>query len=198
MLTPQLQPSPNHRVIIQRIESDSIPLSYAQVIEQWEQSPDFCSFFIDLLATSPFPAFRWETPSLTSATLGQPFEFALLESPEIALAPDPETFARHFAGAGEGAVVEFANLGGDAVLVAPCPDRARSDFSHLGAFVRNADHAQQQALWAAVGRAMRRRIGSRPVWLNTAGGGVAWLHVRLDDRPKYYAQAPYREACRLG
>ena len=28
----------------------------------------------------------------------------------------------------------------------------------------------------------------------TAGMGVAWLHVRLDDRPKYYGFAEYRRA----
>jgi hypothetical protein len=39
---------------------------------------------------------------------------------------------------------------------------------------------------------MHQRVSAKPVWLSTAGGGVAWLHVRLDDRPKYYAHAPYR------
>ncbi len=29
-------------------------------------------------------------------------------------------------------------------------------------------------------------------WLNTEGGGVAWLHVRIDQRPKYYHYAPYK------
>ncbi|MFL6237620.1 MAG: DUF6940 family protein [Thermoanaerobaculia bacterium] len=24
------------------------------------------------------------------------------------------------------------------------------------------------------------------------GAGVSWLHVRLDDRPKYYGYGPYR------
>ena len=49
-----------------------------------------------------------------------------------------------------------------------------------------------QALWQAVGEAMARRVGSKPVWLSTAGAGVSWLHMRLDDRPKYYAHSPYR------
>jgi len=48
--------------------------------------------------------------------------------------------------------------------------------------------------WKLVGGAMERRLGPRPVWLSTAGGGVAWLHVRLDDRPKYYGYAQYRNA----
>ncbi|WP_391540805.1 DUF6940 family protein [Halomicronema hongdechloris] len=33
---------------------------------------------------------------------------------------------------------------------------------------------------------------SRPRWVNASGLGVAWLHVRLDTRPKYYQHEPYR------
>jgi len=40
---------------------------------------------------------------------------------------------------------------------------------------------------------MQRRLTQPvPTWLSTAGGGVAWLHVRLDTRPKYYRYNPYR------
>jgi hypothetical protein len=35
-------------------------------------------------------------------------------------------------------------------------------------------------------------LGVRPVWLSTAGAGVPWLHLRLDDRPRYYGFAPFR------
>jgi hypothetical protein len=91
-------------------------------------------------------------------------------------------------------VVVFANLGGDAILVAPTELAAASAYAQIGAFVRDAPPSQRDALWRAVGVAMLDRIGSRPVWLSTAGGGVAWLHVRLDDRPKYYGWAPYRRA----
>jgi hypothetical protein len=41
---------------------------------------------------------------------------------------------------------------------------------------------------------MVARLGAKPVWLSTAGGGVSWLHVRLDDQPKYYGFEPYRHA----
>ena len=71
------------------------------------------------------------------------------------------------------------------------PDEAPSAYGHVAAFVRHAPEAQRQSLWQAVGDAMARRISAKPVWLSTAGGGISWLHVRLDDRPKYYAFAPY-------
>ena len=31
----------------------------------------------------------------------------------------------------------------------------------------------------------------RPLWLNTSGAAVAWLHVRLDSSPKYYRHREY-------
>src|SRR5262245_64944563 len=102
---------------------------------------------------------------------------------------DPGAFAEHFRP--DRSVVTFDNLGHDAVLVAPCPGEPGSNFSHLASFNGTAAPAQQDALWQAVGEAMDERLGARPVWLSTAGLGVAWLHVRLDDRPKYYRHAPY-------
>jgi hypothetical protein len=43
---------------------------------------------------------------------------------------------------------------------------------------------------------MAARVSTTPVWLSTAGAGVAWLHVRLDDRPKYYSHRPYTDGGR--
>jgi hypothetical protein len=40
---------------------------------------------------------------------------------------------------------------------------------------------------------MAQRLNEKPVWLSTAGGAVSWLHVRLDDRPKYYHYAMYKQ-----
>jgi hypothetical protein len=106
--------------------------------------------------------------------------------------PDPEAFAEHFRGASEASVLAFPNLSGDALMVVPCPLAADSAYGHLAAFVREAPEAQRDALWLAVGEAMSRRMSAKPVWLSTAGAGVSWLHVRLDDRPKYYGHEPYR------
>ena len=34
---------------------------------------------------------------------------------------------------------------------------------------------------------------AKPVWLSTSGMGVAWLHFRLDQRPKYYTYRAFAE-----
>lgn len=106
------------------------------------------------------------------------------------MTPDPEAFAEHFR-AGRSAVT-FDNLNGDALLVAPCPEEGGANFAHLASFTATASQARQDALWQAVGEVLKAHIGGEPTWLSTAGLGVAWLHVRLDTRPKYYRYAPYR------
>jgi hypothetical protein len=166
--------------------------TFADVLHGWQEDAGFRSFFNALLAEAPYPAFRWETPPVTAVTLIRPFEFVLLDSPGLAQTPDPDAFADHFREGGGVAV--FPNLGGDAVLIVPCPVAEASAYGHLAAFVRLAPEQQRHALWQAVGKAMGERVGTKPVWLSTAGAGVSWLHVRLDDRPKYYGFIPYRES----
>lgn len=184
----------NGRIIKFAIDFGSSPVSYADVLARWQDDSEFRRFFTGLLVDSPFSAYRWETPPITNTTANRPFEFVLLDSPYLAGRPDPAAFADYFAAAVAGEIVEFSNLGKDAIMIAPCPQYPKSDYGHLAVFLRNSSEAQQHSLWASVGGAMQRRLSSRPVWLSTAGGGVAWLHVRLDDRPKYYGYAPYRIA----
>jgi hypothetical protein len=174
------------------IAVDARPATVSEVIRAWQDDASFRSWFNGLLADAPYTALRWETPAVSAnAVESQAFEFVLLDSPGLASRPDRDAFAEHFSRA-QGSVVTFANLGGDAVLVVPCPIVEPTVYGHLAAFVRLAPEAQRHALWQSVGEAMAKRVGSKPVWLSTAGAAVSWLHVRLDDRPKYYGFAPYR------
>jgi len=174
------------------VRSDDRRLRWGNVLSLWRDSAAFRTAFSNVLAAAPFEAFRWETPAVTATDMSGTFEFVLAESPELLTAADPSPFAGHFRRSGSAAVAVFANLGGDAELVVPCPLAPEANYTHLAAFARTAPEEQRQALWIEVSLAMGRRLGEEPVWLSTAGGGVAWLHVRLDDRPKYYVHQPYR------
>ena len=194
MWTARREQLENGRLIRIKIDQGSTPVSYAETLRLWQVDADFRAFFMALLADSPFSAFRWETPPITTANANRAFEFILLDSPGPASKPDATAFADYFSRGGNQLVVEFANLAKNAILVVPCPTGLLSAYGHLGAFVRYAPAPQQHALWQLVGTAMQRRLGASPVWLSTAGAGVSWLHVRLDDRPKYYSFLPYKSA----
>lgn len=189
----QLQ-SPRPGVQRYRVMRDDSPLSYADALAAWEGDAGFRTFFIDLLTSAPFEAYSWETPPVTRTTRARDFEFVLLDSPYLAGRLDAESFANHFAAAGDKPVIAFPNLGRDAHLVVPCPRDPDTDYGHLAAFVRTASDEQNHALWRMVGATMRERLSDARTWLSTAGGGVAWVHVRLDSRPKYYGFRAYAVA----
>ena len=173
------------------VDLDSHPATLADVLVGWQSDPEFRAIFNRTLAAAPYSAFRWELPAITSAAARMPFEFVLLDSPTLARHPDPEAFAEHFAGA-ESSVVVFENLGGDATMIVPRPVAEASAYGHLAAFVRFAPEHQQQSLWRTVGEEVSERVGPNPLWLSTAGAGVSWLHVRIDNRPKYFGYGPYK------
>ena len=173
---------------------DREPVPYSSVIGLWQADADFRAYFSGLLAAAPYHAFRWETPSISARTVDRPFECVVLDDPCLDCAPEPWVFAAYFANqTEENSALAFANLGHDAVLVVPRPLGREDAYGHLAAFLRRAPIVQTHALWRQVGLETQRRLTQPgPTWLSTAGGGVAWLHVRLDTRPKYYRHTPYR------
>lgn len=109
-----------------RVEFDAVPASFRDVADAWRNDADFCHWFNDLLAAVSSKAFRWETPAVTrDIAERQQFEFVVLDSPDLARRPDRTAFAEHFEGA-DGDAVAFANLGADALLVAPPSHRRKS------------------------------------------------------------------------
>lgn len=171
-------------------------LRVEQVLAGWADDGAFVLGFAQALASSPLPAFFWEMPALTVEGLTRPFECVLVDAPALAATTsDPTPFAEIWA-TSSGATAAFANLGGDAWLIAPRPrpDVRAEACADIARFCRLAGAALQQSLWRRLAEELRPRIGAQPLWLSTSGLGVSWLHLRLDQRPKYYSYAPYRRA----
>jgi hypothetical protein len=179
-----------------RVLCDGKPVSYAGTIEGWRFDNAFRAFFTECLADVPYRAYLWETPPITRRTSSRAFEFVFVDSPQLAKSvPEPGAFASHFEVTSPGEeVAVFPNLGGDAILVAPTPQATFDAYTHLAAFARNSPIEQQHKFWRCVGSTFADRLSDRPLWLSTNGLGVAWLHARLDTRPKYYTFAPYRQS----
>jgi hypothetical protein len=178
-----------------RVIGGGAPMPFRRFFALLASDEAFTDWYSRTLAAFEAEAFYWELPPLTAATLDRDAEFVLIGTPMLARFPaERAPFAEHFDEARSEDVVVFPNLGGDAVMVVPCPLGPDENYPHLAAFLRGADRRQMRALWQRTAEELLRGVGERPVWLSTAGGGVAWLHVRLDSRPKYYSYGPYRKA----
>jgi hypothetical protein len=183
-------PSPQGRRY-EIFESDA-PLSFERALSLLANEAGFRRWFSETLAQSDFAAYRWETPPLSKSLASRRFEFALVEDRGLERAPDESAFAAYFPDTPHN-VVAVQNLSRTSDLIVPRRIAAASAYPHLAAFLRGAPAEQVDALWRCVAETVNRRLSDRPLWLSTAGAGVAWLHVRVDPVPKYYAYRPYRE-----
>ncbi|MEM7130346.1 MAG: hypothetical protein AAF702_28740 [Chloroflexota bacterium] len=169
-------------------------LSFADILRGWQVDDAFRTFYIDLLASTPFEAIFWEMPAISRSTISRPYEFIVAESTHLAsVTADVRAFNGYFRGANpQETIVAFENLGGDAMLVAPCPIGPQCIYPHLAKFVRKSEPEQTHAFFHRLGEEVTKRLSERPLWVSTSGLGVYWLHARLDSTPKYYTYAPYR------
>jgi hypothetical protein len=170
------------------ITTNGSVLSYATVLWLWRDSDAFRQFFIELLQQIPYQAYRWETPAVSSLRQDIEFAFVVISDRSLIRPPSPQAFADYLDAS---PVVAFDNIGRDARLIVPTPHNDLN-YCHLGDFMRNAPDQQKHALWQKVGEVMLESLNDKPLWLNTAGTGVPWLHVRLDQWPKYYLHQPFK------
>ncbi|UII26536.1 hypothetical protein LVD15_25105 [Fulvivirga maritima] len=173
------------------IESEQRRLSFKEVINLLMHSSDFRGQLTQTMRASGFGAYFWEVKPITKSRLDQAFEFAVVQSSSLKeIRMDPEPFQEHFDD--DSLILSFPNLRGDAHLVVPNKINPKADYAHLAAFLNTADSLQIDQFWKQVGETYCRLINDQPMWLSTAGLGVSWLHMRIDQRPKYYRYTSYK------
>jgi len=80
----------------------------------------------------------------------------------------------------------FWNISKDAYLVIPKP-RSGKNFQSLFHFSQNASNLQQRKFWKRVVIEIRNMLKQySQLYVNVQGSAVAYLHVRIDTKPKYY------------
>lgn len=175
-----------------KIYQDNKILSFGDFLKLLIENEDFRIYFNNLLASSAYSAFRWETPGVTQNKLDMNFSFVLVNSPGLIRRIDRNSFKEHFKEYDSIAVAP--NLSGDAIMIIPSPGQNGNDYGHLAEFVRKAPLEVIHKFWIIAGEEMLSILEKRKCWLSTAGAGVSWLHLRLDSKPKYYTYSTYRNS----
>ncbi|MEO1053486.1 MAG: hypothetical protein AAFX87_22820 [Bacteroidota bacterium] len=175
-----------------KIKGEAGLLSFRDVFELW-QTPSFSQFFTTTLINIGFEEVFWEHPAVNQTTWHNPYEFMLLRSGRFGRRkPDLNAFADYIDRPEN--VVAFHNLRKDAKLIVPTKKADPKTYKQLGSFIKQAPQEQVTNLFDTVGKNMIMEVEEgKTVWLNTAGLGVIWLHVRLDSRPKYYKIQTYKK-----
>jgi hypothetical protein len=169
-------------------------LSFKSFFNLMSSDRDFQRFLSNLLRETGISSYILEMPPVSSSSQENPAEFAILPTPRMTGLPDREVYKEYFdtPTALSKGVVSFLSLGKDALLIVPVPVDENSDYKDLKSFFNNASPKQQDTVWGELATQVLNHIGERPIWISVAGGGIPWLHFRIDACPKYYRYAPYR------
>jgi hypothetical protein len=133
------------------------------------------------------------------------FEFVSIEAPEMGVKQtDGEAFDdKLHQHKGTHDVVQFMTPSKppkETALLAPAlaPGTPLSVYRSIGSFFLGAPAEQVDNILRKLGVEIHERMRvrgdvSKPLWVSTAGYDVAWLHLRLDDFPKYYRCKEYKD-----
>jgi hypothetical protein len=166
-------------------------MTFEEVFSGWAADGDFREAYHEFLRQDHREAVFWEHPKVQVSWLDDAYECALVDNDALArLRPNPGPFLQQIREARYTSV--FDNLGGDARMIVPAGEGGVKPYAHLMAFVRSAAPEEWHDFWQKVGEEVLKTVNQRPVYLNTHGLGISWLHVRLDSRPKYYHFRGYR------
>ena len=106
------------------VEKFSVNMKFKAFLEELQRKSEVSREFTRLLKSSKFPAYFFETPGISRDSLEQRnFEFVLVSAESLQhIRPEREAFEEYFdCDLKEKTVTSFLNLGGDALLVVPCP-----------------------------------------------------------------------------
>ena len=175
-----------------KIKENDTHLSFKEVFEYWKIDPTFLQFYVNALNAFSLEEFFWEHPAVKTAYLDRPYEVILLKSRSFKNRKVDERSFKEKIEVKE-LVAVFPNLGKNATLIVPTKQHIPIIYKHLGSFLREATTEQIQAVFQALGATILSEIAAgKLLWLNTAGLGVLWVHIRLDTRPKYYKVRTYK------
>ena len=105
-------------------------------------------------------------------------------------------------------IISFLSLGKDSIMIVPKKDEGKN-YVNIQHFLKNADMKKQVELWKKTAEVIENTINNKTeyevvdnlgnktnngklivkkplkIYLNTHGGGVSYLHIRLDTEAKY-------------
>ena len=173
--------------LITFVDLQGNPFGWEQIARALIDNAVFRQLWNKTWGALPFD-FEWKPVPIHPYT-AQTHPFFVIVFPSEFRPADATDFQNYLQGLKkEGLTAYFPNFSGDAHLLIP---RKTGDYGHIAAFCRTAPDGAQQALWQRVGEICMEAIAHKtPVWCNTHGHGVPWLHIRFDKRLKYASFPP--------
>ncbi len=124
------------------------------------------------------------------------FEFCVIETSGFDIIGNPNIFEQYGVNQDSNDIKVFTNLSNTSVLISPAYNRLypTRTYVHIGNFMRSNNDIQKNNLIKSSFSIYFLQLSQNPnnvLWLSTHGKNVAWLHVRIDQQPKYISYDNY-------
>lgn len=188
-------------------DDDAGIISYGRAMELLQTDDAFMELLIKVMRGVSFQGYFWELPAIISyCVYEKPFEFVIINSQahvKNGSLPDPRPFQEHMI---EDGICVFNNKGKDATLIVPCIKLDKKEkiggldfrtkyrcYAHIANFVRYASDNEISEFFKSMAAIVMEKISEGyALWVSTSGLGVNWLHIRIDNVPKYYTHTAYK------
>jgi len=159
----------------------------------------FILSFINILQSNEYNDIYLEFTPTTYSTLDSTvFEFAIVPASNFTTNANIAVFQPNELDTDSNDIKVFPNLGKDSILISPCYNHQKNinDYIHIGRFMkRNIDQEQKINLCKTMFNEYEKELKKNPnkkLWLSTHGKGIAWFHVRIDQKSKYISYKNYK------
>lgn len=174
-------------------------LSWKDIFDNLNTNKIFIHNFINILSKiNPFDEYYLEfNPTSFDYIDSNLFEFVLIKTNGFSQSPDIISFGIEKINNNSNKIIWFPNLSNSSILVVPCFNHLYpiDDYIHIGKFMRSSNMNQKFNLVLSMFEIYFNQLSLRPnkkLWLSTHGKNVGWLHIRIDQIPKYITYKSYK------
>lgn len=184
--------------IVYRLVKDKYILTYNDFFEINAEITKILYDIILILNTINFDTYYLVFNPVSLNTLSDTiFEFVIIKTTGFLDKTDIITFGESNLNTNSNDIYTFYNLSKTSLLISPCYNHNynMNIYNNIGTFMRSSNTEQQYLLFKTVFTQYYCQLKEDPtkyLWLSTHGKGVGWLHIRIDDSPKYITYPSYR------
>lgn len=180
------------------IDNNSVELTYMQIFKL-SKCDEFCNNFINIFENIYFDFYFFEVKPIKYHCIhNESFEF-VVSYPSVPFlgSADYSCFKEYGIVKNDNSIIHFHNKSGDCLLICPTYNcnYEKKNYAHIGLFMKSKNNEQKIQLIQTMLITYYNQLKETPnkfKWLSTHGLGVPWLHVRIDNSPKYIAFEEYR------
>ena len=188
----------NDIIIYRIINNNNKYLTYKNFYESIKSSEKLINDIISILKLIVFESYYLEfNPTSWNSLENTIFEFVIIKTTAFTNKTDIITFGESNINTNSNNIYTFYNLSKSSILISPHYNHNydMNTYNNICTFMRTSNFKQQFLLltiaFAQYQIQLKKNI-NKLLWLSTHGKGIGWLHIRIDNTPKYISFQSYK------